>query len=61
MRTSFLVTPDGIYRAEQKINRKKLQRTNQGSNFVRGSFSNSDTVRILTQFGRETQLNCLKR
>ena len=34
---------------------------NQGSNFLGGSFSNSDKVRTPTQFRRENQSQCPKR
>ena len=40
---------------ENNLRRKKLHRTDQGSNFLGGSFSNRDNVRALIQFGRESQ------
>ena len=40
---------------ENNLRRKKLHRTNQGSNFLGGSFSNRDNVRALIQFRRESQ------
>ena len=41
--------------------RKKLHRTNQGSNLFGGSFSNNDNVRVAIAFGRERQPQHLKR
>ena len=41
--------------------RKKLHRMNQGSNFLRGSFSNRDNVRAPIQFRRERPHQHLKR
>ena len=41
--------------------RKELRRMNQGSNFLGGSFSNSDNVRAPIQFEREGQPQHLKR
>ena len=41
--------------------RKKLHRTNQSSNFLRGSFSNRDNVRNPIQFRGEGQPQHLKR
>ena len=38
------------------LRRKKLHRTNQGSNFLGGSFSNRDNVRAPIQFRRESQI-----
>ena len=40
---------------------KKLHRTNQGSNFLGGSFSNTDNIRVPIQFRRESQLQHLER
>ena len=40
---------------------KKFHRTNQGSNFLGGSFSSGDNVSIPIQFRRESQLQHLKR
>ena len=39
---------------------KKLHRTNQGSNFLGGSFSNRDNARAQIQFRRESQPQHLK-
>ena len=35
---------------------KKLHRTNQGSNFLGGSFSNRDNVRVPIQFRRDSSI-----
>ena len=43
------------------LRRKKLHRTNQGSNFLGDSFSNRDNVRAPIQFRREGQSQHLKR
>ena len=43
------------------LRRKKLHRTNQGCNFLGGSFSNRDNVRAPIQFRREGQPEHLKR
>ena len=43
------------------LRRKKLHRTNQGSNFDGGSFSNRDNVRAWIQFRKESQPQYLKR
>ena len=43
------------------LSRKKLHRTNQGSNFLGGSFSNRDNVRAPIQFRRESQPQHAKR
>ena len=43
------------------LRRKKLRRTNQGFNFLGGSFSNRNTVSALIQFRRESQPQHLKR
>ena len=41
--------------------KRNLYRTNQGSNFLEGSFSNKDNVRAPVKFGRESQSQHLKR
>ena len=46
---------------QSNFRRKKLHRTNQGSNFLGGSFSNRDNVRAPIQFRRESQPQHLKR
>ena len=38
---------------QSKLSRKKLHRTNQGSNFPEGSFGNRDNIRAPIQFRRE--------
>ena len=61
MITVFHVRPYGLF-IERKSNlrRKKLQRTNQDSNFLGGSLNNRDNVRAPTQFRRERQPKILK-
>ena len=46
---------------KSNLRRKKLHRTNQGSNFLGGSFSNRDNVRAPIQFRRKSQPQHLKR
>ena len=46
---------------QSNLRRKKLHRTNQGSNFLGGSFNNRDNVRAPVQFRRESQPQHLKR
>ena len=46
---------------QSTLRRKKLNRTNQGSNFLGGGFSNKDNVRVPIQFRRESQPQHLKR
>ena len=46
---------------QNNLRRKKLHRTNQGSNSLGGSFSNRDNVRAPIQFRRESQPQHLKR
>ena len=43
------------------LRRKNIYKTNQGSNFLGYSFSNSDNVQALIQFRRETQPRNLRR
>ena len=45
---------------ESKLRRKKLHRTNRGSNFIGGGFSNTDNVRAPIQFRTESQPQHLK-
>ena len=45
---------------QSKLRRKKLYRTNEGSNFLGGSFRNRDNVRTPFQFRRESQSSILK-
>ena len=40
---------------QSNLRRKKLHKTNQGSNFFGGSFSKRDNVRAQIQFRRESQ------
>ena len=40
---------------QRNLRRNKLHRTNQGSNFLGGSFSNRDNIRASIQFRREIQ------
>ena len=46
---------------QNNLRRKKLHRTNQGSNFIAGSFSNRDNKRAPIQFRRKSQPQHLKR
>ena len=46
---------------QSNLGRKKLQRTDQGYNFLRGSFSNRDNVKVPIQFRRESKPQHLKR
>ena len=46
---------------QSNFRRKKLHRTNQGSNFLGGSFSNRDNVRAPIRFKRKSQPHHLKR
>ena len=46
---------------QSNFKRQKLHRTNQGSDFFGGSFSNRDNVRASIQFRRESQPQHLKR
>ena len=46
---------------QSNLRRKEFQRTNKGSNFLGGSFSNRDNVRYPVQFRREGQPQHLKR
>ena len=45
---------------QSNLRRKKLHRTNQGSNFLGGNFSNIDNLRAPIQFRRESQPSILK-
>ena len=42
------------------LRKKKLQITNQGSNFIGGTFSNRDNVKAVIQFRRQSQPSILK-
>ena len=62
MTAVFHTWPYGrLIEIQSNLRRKKLHRTNQGSNFLRGSFSNRDNVRAPIQFRRESQPQHLKR
>ena len=62
MTTVFHAWPCGRFvEIQSNLRRNKLHRTNQGSNFVGGSFSNKDNVRTPIQFRRESQPQHLKR
>ena len=50
-----------VIEIKSNFSRKKLHRTNEGSNFLGGSFSNRDNVRAPIQFGRESRPQHLKR
>ena len=50
-----------VIEIKNNFSRKKLHRTNEGSNFLGGSFSNRDNVRAPIQFGRESRPQHLKR
>ena len=61
MTTIFHAKPYGrLIEIQGHLGRKKLDRTNQGSNFVGDNFSNKDNVRAPIQFGRESQPQQLK-
>ena len=61
MTTIFHAWPDGRFiEIQSNLRRKKLHRMNQGLNFLRGSFSNTDKVRALIKFRRESQPKHLK-
>ena len=62
MTAVFHTWPYGrLIEIQSNLKRKKLHRTNQGSNFLGGSFSNRDNVRPPIQFRRESQPQHLKR
>ena len=62
MTTVFHAWPYGRFiEIQSNLKRQKLHRTNQGSNFLGGSFSNRDNVRAPFQFNRESQSQHLKR
>ena len=52
---------DRFMEIESNLRRTKLHRTNQGCNFLGGSFSNRDNVRAPIQFRRESQPQHLKK
>ena len=54
MTTVFHTWPYGRFiEIESNLRGKKLHRTNQGSNFLGGIFSNRDNVRAPIQFRKE--------
>ena len=60
--TVFQVRPYGRFiETQSNFRRKKLHRTNQGSNSLGGSFSKNDNVRTPIQFRRERQPQDRKR
>ena len=62
MTTIFHTWPYGRFiEIQSNLRRKKLHRTNQGSNFFRGSFSHWDNLRVPIQFRRESQPQHLRR
>ena len=62
MTTVFHAWPYGRFiEIQSNLRRKKLHSTNQGSNFLGGSFSNRDSVRAPIQIRRESQPQHLKR
>ena len=62
MRTALHTWSNGRFiEVESNLRRKKLRRTNQGSNFLGDNFSNWDNVRAPIQFRRESQPQHLKR
>ena len=61
MTTVFHTWPYGRFiEIQSNLRRKKLHRTNQGSNFLGESFGNRDNVRVPIQFRRESQPQHLK-
>ena len=52
---------DRFIQIQSNLWRKKLHKTNQGSNFLEGSFKNRDNVRAPNQFRRESQPQHLER
>ena len=58
----FYIWPYGRFtEIQSNLIRNKFRRTNQGSNFLGGSFSNIDNVRAPVQFRRENQPQHFKR
>ena len=51
---------DRFIEIQSNLRRKKFHRTNQGSNFLGGNFSNRNNVRAPIQFGREIQTQHFK-
>ena len=62
MKAVFHTWPYGRFlEINSNLERKKFLRTNQGSNFSQGSFSNRDNATALIKFRRESQPQHLKR
>ena len=62
MITVFHARPSGRFvEILNNLWRKKLHKMNQGSNFLRGSFSNRDNVKAPIQFRRERPPQHLKK
>ena len=62
MTAVFYAWPYGRFiEIQSSISRKKLHRTNQGFNFLGGSFGNRDNVRAPIQFRKESQPQHFKR
>ena len=62
MATVFQTRPSGRFiEIKSQLRRKKLYRTNQGSNFFGDSFSNRDNLGVLIQFRGETKSQHVKR
>ena len=56
MATVFHAWPDDRFiEIQSNLRRMKFHRTNQGSNFLGGTFRNRDNVRDPIQFRRESQ------
>ena len=61
MTTVFHTWPHGRFiEIQNNLGRKKLHRTNQGSNFLGGSFNNRDNVRAPIQFRGKSQTQLMK-
>ena len=59
--TIFNACPHGkLIEIQSNLRKKKLDRTNQGSNFFVGSFSNRDNIGASIKFTRESQPQYLK-
>ena len=59
--TVFYACPyDRFIEIQSNLRRKKLQRMNQGSSFLVGSFSNKDNARTIIQFRRKINPSILK-
>ena len=45
---------------QSNLRRKKFHRTNQGFNFLGGSFTNKENLRVPIQFGKKVKPSILK-